>query len=136
MKLEVNKDDIKNMIQSLSNIEKKQVVYAEILATNDLAFSIRNRQNIETLANLAFKRKLPNAIKVIKSTKSNPFAEIYIDKSNWGYFALKQHYIGGERHNKGLEKFLKSKNLLKENEIEVFNEEQLKELAKYIKTNK
>lgn len=132
MKLEVNKDDIKNMIKSLSDIEKKQVAYAEILATNDLAFSIRNRQNIETLANLAFKRKLPNAIKVIKSTKSNPFAEIYIDKSNWGYFALKQHYIGGERHNKGLEKFLKSKNLLKENEILIQTPGTKKSLSKKI----
>lgn len=132
MKIEINKNDIKNMIKSLSDIEKKQVAYAEILATNDLAFSIRNRQNIETLANLAFKRKLPNAIKVIKSTKSNPFAEIYIDKSNWGYFTLKQHYIGGERHNKGLEKFLKSKNLLKENEILIQTPGTKKSLSKKI----
>ena len=108
---------IDQLINKFDNIEKKQTPYAEILATNDLAFSIKNRQNIETLANLAFKRKLPNVIKIIKATKSNPFAEIYIDKSNWGYFTLKQHYLGGDRHNKGLEKFLKSKNLLKDNEI-------------------
>lgn len=40
MKLEVNKDDIKNMIQSLSDIEKKQVPYATMITLNKLAFSV------------------------------------------------------------------------------------------------
>lgn len=126
---------ISELINKFDNIEKEQTPYAEILATNDLAFSIKNRQNIETLANLAFKRKLPNAIKIIKATKSNPFAEIYMDKSNWGYFSLKQHYLGGDRHNKGLEKFLKSKNLLKENEILIQTPGTKKSLSKKLCKN-
>ena len=123
---------INELINKFDNIEKNQILYAEILSTDDLAFSIKNRQNIETLANLAFKRKLPNVIKIIKATKSNPFAEIYMDKSNWGYFALKQHYLGGDRHNKGLEKFLKSKNLLKDNEILIQTPGTKKSLSKKI----
>ena len=59
---------INELINKFDNIEKKQTPYAEILSTNDLAFSIKNRQNIETLANLAFKRKLPNVL--IKYNKS------------------------------------------------------------------
>lgn len=118
MKLEVNKDDIKNMIKSLSDIEKKQVPYATILATNKLAFATMQEQKKETLGDLTWKRKnIPNAIRYIKATKSKkPYAELFLNEKSWIYYALKQHFLGGDRHSKGLENYLKSKYLLEKNE--------------------
>lgn len=118
MKLEVNKDDIKNMIQSLSDIEKKQVPYATILATNKLAFATMQEQKKETLGDLTWKRKnIPNAIRYIKATKSKkPYAELFLNEKSWIYYALKQYFLGGDRHSKGLENYLKSKYLLEKNE--------------------
>ncbi|MFY4750011.1 hypothetical protein ACOTWV_08850 [Aliarcobacter butzleri] len=113
----IDRDDIKNMIDRFSNLEQKQLPYAQILATNDLAFATQNREKVETLANLAFKRNIPNTIRVTKATKSISFAEIFLNQKSWTYYALKQHYLGGDRHSKGLENYLKSKHLLESNEF-------------------
>ncbi|OCL99539.1 hypothetical protein AAX29_00580 [Aliarcobacter thereius] len=117
MKIETNKNDIKKMIDKFSDIEKKQVPFATMITLNKLAFSVMQEQKKETLSDLAWKRKnIPSTIRYIKATKSNQVAELFLNKKSWIYYALKQHFLGGERHSKGLENYLKSKYLLEKNE--------------------
>lgn len=109
--------DIEKLVNKLTNIEKKQLPYASMVATNRLVFSVMEEQKKETLGDLVWKRKsIPNAIRYTKATKSNPVAELFLNEKSWTYYALKQHFLGGERHSKGLENYLKSKYLLETNE--------------------
>lgn len=103
MRIETN---ISQFINNLDDIEKKQVPYALMLTTNNMAFDFLNTHKKEIRSGLNWKKKLPNAIRIKRATKSRPYAEIYIDEWNWGYYALKQHYTGGDRSRKGMEKAL------------------------------
>ncbi len=118
MKLNIiDQRDIEKLINKFTDLEKKQMPYAAMLATNNLAFAVMQEQKKETLGDLVWKRKsIPSAIRYTKATKSNPTAELFLNEKSWTYYALKQHFLGGERHSKGLEKYLKSKYLLESNE--------------------
>lgn len=118
MKLNIiDQRDIEKLINKFSDLEKKQMPYAAMLATNNLAFAVMQEQKKETLGDLVWKRKsIPSAIRYTKATKSNPVAELFLNEKSWTYYALKQHFLGGERHSKGLENYLKSKYLLETNE--------------------
>lgn len=113
----VDQLDLKNMVDRFTALEQKQMPYAMVLATNNIAFKSMEEQKKETLGDLVWKKRmLPSAIKVTKATKSNPFAELFIDKKSWTFYALQQHYTGGDRHTKGLEKFMKAKGFMLKNE--------------------
>ena len=118
MKLNIiDQRDIEKLVNRFTDLEKKQMPYAAVVATNRLAFAVMEEQKKETLGDLVWKRKsIPNAIRYIKATKSNPVAELFLNEKSWTYYALKQHFRGGERHSKGLENYLKSKYLLGNNE--------------------
>ncbi|WP_026804700.1 hypothetical protein [Aliarcobacter lanthieri] len=118
MKLNIiDQRDIEKFVNKLTDLEKKQLPYAAMIATNNLAFAVMQEQKKETLGDLVWKRKnIPSAIRYIKATKSNPVAELFLNEKSWTYYALKQHFLGGERHSKGLENYLKSKYLLEKNE--------------------
>ena len=118
MKLNIiDQRDIEKLVNRLTDLEKKQMPYAAVVATNRLAFAVMEEQKKETLGDLVWKRKsIPNAIRYIKATKPNPVAELFLNEKSWTYYALKQHFTGGERHSKGLENYLKSKYLLGNNE--------------------
>ncbi len=118
MKLNIiDPKDIEKLVNRFTDLQKKQMPYAARVATNNLAFAAMKKEKEETLGDLVWKRRmLPSAIKVTKATKSNPFAEIFIDKKAWTYYALQQHFTGGDRHTKGLEKFMKAKGLISKNE--------------------
>lgn len=118
MKLNIiDQRDIEKLVNKFTDLEKKQMPYAARVATNNLAFAVIQKQKEQTLGDLVWKKKmLPSAIKITKATKSNLFAEIFIDKKAWTYYALQQHFTGGDRHTKGLEKFMKAKGLIFKNE--------------------
>lgn len=118
MKLNIiDQRDIEKLVNRFTDLEKKQMPFAAMVATNRLAFSVMEEQKKETLGDLVWKRKsIPNAIRYTKATKSNPVAELFLNEKSWTYYALKQHFLGGERHSKGLENYLKSKYLLETNE--------------------
>lgn len=114
----IDQSDIKKMINKFTDLEKKQMPYAAVLATNKLVFAAMEEQKKETLGDLVWKRKmLPNAIRYTKATKSNPYAELFLNEKSWTYYALKQHFIGGDRHRKGLEKLIKAKGYISNDEI-------------------
>ncbi|HAC70137.1 MAG TPA: hypothetical protein DCF41_00280 [Arcobacter skirrowii] len=117
MKIEINKNDIKNMIQSLSDIEKKQVPFATMITLNKLAFSVMEEHKKEIKSKLNWKVKTPNAIRYKKATKKNLVSEVYIDEWSWGWYALKQHYTGEDRHRKGLEKAMQYFGYMSKDEI-------------------
>ncbi|MGB7402686.1 MAG: hypothetical protein WA916_08895 [Arcobacter sp.] len=112
-KIETN---IKNIIDKLSDLDKKQLPYAVMIATNNTAFDYMDKQKKEVKGILNWRKKIPNVIKINKATKYKTFAEIYVNEKNWGYYAIQQHFRGGDRHTKGLEKFMKSKKYLKSDE--------------------
>ena len=64
-----------------------------------------------------WKSKAPNALRIKKATKANPIAEMYVDEWSWGYYALKSHYFGGDRHRKGMEKAMIALGYMHRNEI-------------------
>lgn len=96
--------DIEKLVNKLTDIEKKQLPYASMVATNNLAFAALNAHRDEVQGMFNWKSKVPNALRIKKATKTNPIAEMYVDEWSWGYYALKSHYYGGDRHRKGLEK--------------------------------
>lgn len=97
--------NIAEIIKGLSDLEKKQLPYAIMKATNDIAFDYWDKQKKEVSGGLSWKNaKAPNTIRIIKATKQRPYAEIYADDSHWGYYALMQHFNGRDRHRKGMEK--------------------------------
>ncbi len=118
MKLNIiDQRDIEKLVNRFTDLEKKQMPYASMVATNNLAFTVMQKQKEETLGDLVWKRKnIPNPIRYTKATKTNPVAELFLNEKSWTYYALKQHFLGGERHSKGLENYLKSKYLLGNNE--------------------
>lgn len=105
MKLNIiDQRDIEKLVNRFTDLEKKQMPFAAMVATNRLAYAsmIAHKDEIQGMFN--WKLKIPNVLRYKKATYSNPIAEIYVDEWNWGYYALKSHYFGGDRHRKGLEK--------------------------------
>ena len=110
--------NIDEVINSLDDLQKKQLPYAVMVATNILAFDYWDKQKKEVSGGLAWKNvKAPNTIRILKATKQRPYAEIYVDESHWGYYALMQHFQGGDRHSKGMEKKMISKGYMYKWEI-------------------
>jgi len=96
--------NMKSFLRGLNALEKKQLPFAIILANNNIAFDYLNTQKKEVTGKLNWRVKVPNAIKIKKATKQRPYAEVYVDEAVWGYYALEQHFHGGDRHRKGMEK--------------------------------
>lgn len=97
--------NIDKVISGLNDLEKRQLPFALMKATNDLAFDYLDKQKKEVGGKLSWKNaKAPNTIRILKATKQRPYAEVFVDNSHWGYYALMQHFNGGDRHRKGLEK--------------------------------
>lgn len=97
--------NINKVISGLNDLEKRQLPFAIMKATNDLAFDYLDKQKKEVGGELSWKnQKAPNTIRILKATKQRPYAEVFVDNSHWGYYALMQHFNGGDRHRKGLEK--------------------------------
>ncbi len=97
--------NIDEVMKGLNDLEKRQLPFAIMKATNDLAFDYWDKQKKEVGGELSWKNaKAPNTIRILKATKQRPYAEIFVDESHWGYYALMQHFNGGDRHRKGLEK--------------------------------
>lgn len=118
MKLNIiDQRDIEKLINKFTDLEKKQMPYATMLATNNLAFAALDAHRDEVQGMFNWKSKAPNALRVKKATKSNPIAEMYVDEWSWGYYALKAHYFGGDRHRKGLEKAMIALGFMHRNEI-------------------
>lgn len=110
--------NIDEIINGLDDLEKKQLPYAVKVATNNLAFDYWDKQKKEVSGGLAWKNvKAPNTIRILKATNQRPYAEIYVDESHWGYYALMQHFQGGDRHRKGMEKKMISKGYMYKWEI-------------------
>lgn len=107
------------MTEKFTNIEKKQIPFATMTALNNLAFATMNEHKNLVEKGLNWRVKVPNASRVKKATKKNLEAEVYIpkNKKNWGYYALKQHYLGNGRSAKGLETWLKENGFLSENDF-------------------
>ena len=116
MKISIE-SNIKEVINNLSNLEKRQLPYATMVATNNIAFDYLDAQRKEVEGVLNWKKKAPNAIRIKKATKSRPYAEIFVDEWSWGYYALKQHFHGGDRSRKGLEKAMIQLGYMYKNEI-------------------
>ena len=110
--------NIDEIISGLDDLEKKQLPYAVMIATNNLAFDYWDKQKKEVSGKLSWKNsKAPNTIRILKATKQRGYAEIYVDESHWGYYALMQHFQGGDRHRKGMEKKMISKGYMYKWEI-------------------
>lgn len=112
-----NIDGLKNLIDKVEDINKKQIPFATMNTLNNLAFSVMNSHKKQVSDGLKWKTKIPNAIKVKKATKQNLISEVFIDEWSWGWYALKQHYIGGDRHRKGLEKAMQYYGFITKDEI-------------------
>ncbi|MFY4859085.1 hypothetical protein ACOTVM_00870 [Aliarcobacter butzleri] len=118
MKLNIiDQRDIEKLVNKFSDLEKKQMPFAAMVATNRLAYTtmISHKDEIKGMFN--WKSKVPNVLRYKKATYTNPIAEIYVDEWNWGYYALKSHYFGGDRHRKGLEKAMIALGYMYKNEI-------------------
>jgi hypothetical protein len=113
----IDQRDIEKLISKFTDLEKKQMPYAAMLATNNLAFASLNAHKDEVQGMFNWKSKAPNVLRIKKATKSNPIAEMYVDEWSWGYYALKAHYFGGDRHRKGLEKAMIALGYMYKNEI-------------------
>lgn len=103
--------------KGLDAFQKKQLPYTKMLTANNLAFDFLKTHKKEVSDELNWKKKTPNAIKIKKATKSRQYAEVFVDEWNWGYYALKQHYTGGDRHRKGMEKAMIRAGYMHKNEI-------------------
>lgn len=115
MKIESN---IKDILNGLSSFEKKQIPYIQMLTTNNIAFDYISSQKNEINKNLKInKRQIPSALRIKKATKIKPYAEIYVDEWSWQYKSLIQHFTGGDRHRKGLEKAMIAKGYMYKSEI-------------------
>lgn len=110
--------NIDEVMKGLNDLEKRQLPFAIMKATNDLAFDYWDKQKKEVGGKLSWKNeKAPNTIRILKATKQRPYAEIFVDESHWGYYALMQHFNGGDRHRKGLEKRMIAKGYMYKWEI-------------------
>ena len=66
-----NIDGLKNLIDKVEDINKKQIPFATMNTLNNLAFSVMNRHKKQVSDGLKWKTKIPNAIKVKKAAKQN-----------------------------------------------------------------
>jgi hypothetical protein len=110
--------NLDEVIKGLNDLEKRQLPFAIMKATNDLAFDYWDKQKKEVAGQLSWKNaKAPNTIRILKATKQKPYADVFADESHWGYYALMQHFNGGDRHRKGLEKRMIAKGYMYKWEI-------------------
>ena len=104
MKISIE-SNIKRFIQGLKAFENKDIPYATMVATNNLAFDAMRAIRREVATKLHIRRKsIPTAWRVKKATKQRPYAVLYVDEWSWQYKALRHHYTGGDRARKGMEK--------------------------------
>lgn len=111
--------NIKEFMSKLDDVQKKQIPYATMLATNNIAFDYFDKQKKEVAGGLNWKKKAPSILRIRKATKQRLYAEIFIneEKKVWGYYAVAQHFKGGDRHRKGLEKKMIEKGYMYKHEI-------------------
>lgn len=110
--------NIDEVIKGLNDLEKRKLPEAIMKATNNLAFDYWDKQKKEVGGELSWKNaKAPNTIRILKATEQRPYAEIFADESHWGYYSLMQHFNGGDRHRKGLEKRMIKKGYMYKGEI-------------------
>ncbi|WP_416768510.1 phage tail protein [Sulfurimonas sp. ST-25] len=106
------------LIKALTTVERKDVPYITMTATNNLAFDAMGSIRDEIKGNLNVKKKqIPNALRVKKATKSKPYALLYADEWSWQYRVLVHHFVGGDRERKGMEKAMIYLGLMHRNEI-------------------
>jgi len=97
--------------RSLRNLAQDQMPYAMMLALNDTAFAVLNKSKAQLQS--VFDRPtslITGATRVEKATKETLTAVVSIDPKRAG--VLKTHEEGGGRGLQGLEKVLRSANLL------------------------
>ena len=100
--------------RNMTDMERKQLPYATMVAINDLAFQIRRAEMTEM--KLVFNRPTPFVRKGIWVTKAenkrDPQAKVWINENNQGVYRdddalpriLKPHIFGGQRQAKSSEK--------------------------------
>ena len=99
--------NISEIIKEMGDFEKKQLPYALMLTSNNLAFEVMNSLKKQFATKLHVGKKgIINSVRVRKATKSKPYAEVYIDEFSWQHKVLQHHFYGGDRDRKGLEKAL------------------------------
>ena len=99
--------NIEQVIKELGDFEKKQLPYALMVTSNNLAFEVMNTMRREFASELnVSKKSVINSVRVRKATKVKPYAEVYVDEFSWQHKVLKHHFYGGDRDRKGLEKAL------------------------------
>jgi hypothetical protein len=111
VKLNVQVDEKGLFGRSLTNMEKDQLPFALMLATNQTAFDVRELWKVEIPK--VFDRPTPltqNAILYTKATKQRPFAEVFVRNEAFKGTApekyLQAQVLGGTRRQKRSEKWL------------------------------
>ncbi len=99
--------NINQIIKEMGEFEKKQLPYALMLTSNNLAFEVMNSMKKEFATELHIgKKSVISSVRVRKATKLKPYAEVYVDEFSWQHKVLQHHFYGGDRDRKGLEKAL------------------------------
>ena len=111
-------DGVKKLLKAIGEVEKKDIPYVTMTATNNLAFDAKQTVEREIRSRLNVKRQsLTSQLRVKKATKSNPYALLFIDEGKWQYKTLAHHFKGGDRERKGMEKAMIYLGLMHRNEI-------------------
>lgn len=118
------KSNIDELIKELGDFDKKQLPFIQKETVNSISFDVQSKISKQVQLGLNWKKKvnIKGIVRVKKATKSNPNGEVYLDeggtgKTNWGYYALMQHFTGTDRHRKGLEKAMIAKGYMTSNDI-------------------
>jgi len=99
--------NIAKIIEGLSDFEKKQLPYIQMLTANNIAFDALEAMKKNIRQQLQIRKKsVVNSFRIKKATKSKPYAELYVDEFRWQYKVLAHHFNGGTRESKGMEKAL------------------------------
>jgi len=108
----------KQVIKGLDSFKDKDMPYVMMLTANNLAFDSMDSLKKEVRGSLRLNNKrMANAWRVKKATKSKPYAEVYVDEFSWPFKALAHHYKGGDRERKGMEKAMVYMGLMHKGEI-------------------
>lgn len=121
-KIEVDADGVFD--RQLTALEREQLPYAAIQASNAVAFEIRERW--KRTAPKVFDRPAPlttNAAMYRKATRADPFAEVFIRDEAFKGTPPAKYLVaeveGGERRKKGFERLLQSRGLMSPREFAV-----------------
>ena len=111
-------DGVKKLLKAVGKIEKKDIPYVTMTATNNLAFDAKHTVEREIMSGLNIKKKsLTSQLRVKKAKKSNPYAILFVDNGKWQYKVLAHHFKGGDRERKGMEKAMIYLGLMHRKEI-------------------